>query len=354
MAYTARLLETVKEPVSIEGHQLAITLSIGLAVYPEDGREVEDLQRQADAAMYYAKSLGKNRAQAFADNAVALDGVRMEQELRHALREGWFAVHYQPKFTADYRLAGLEALIRLNHPRDGQILPGQFIAVAEETGLIVSVGAWVIDEVCRQLAEWRRRGLAAVVVAVNVSAIQIARPDFAKSVERCLASHEVPANCLELEVTESLMVNAENEEHRQIQLLRAMGVSISIDDFGTGFSSLSYLHRLKIDAIKLDRACVQTIDSDHGARHLVRAVVHVAKGLGLEVIAEGVETEAQRAELVAVGCPVMQGYLFAYPGPPETIEALLLATVVQQEPLDGDLERLYHSIEESTGEPLAL
>lgn len=348
LRYAERLIETVKEPISIEGHLLMVTLSIGIAMYPDDGRDAAELQRQADAAMYYAKSLGKNRVQCFADSAVTLDSVRMEQELGRALQEGWFTVHYQPKFTADNYLAGLEALIRMNHPKEGQILPGRFISVAESSGLMVPIGAWVIGEVCRQIALWRSRELAPVVVAVNVSAVQITRPDFAASVEACLKAHDVPPHCLELEVTESLLVNADSEEHRQMQLLRKLGVCISIDDFGTGFSSLSYLHRLKIDAVKLDRSFVQTIDSDRGARHLVRAVIDVAQGLGLDVIAEGVETEAQRMELVAVGCPVMQGYLFAHPGPPEAIEALMTPDLMKPKRPGGDLDRLYFAIDEAS------
>jgi len=333
LQFASRLLETARSPFSVNGHDLAVTVSIGFATFAGDDDEscggnpwnmaASDLQRQADAAMYYAKSLGKNRIQAFADNAQALDGVRMEQDLRHALQEGWFAVHYQPKFTAADELAGLEALIRMNHPRHGRILPGQFIPIAEASGLIVPMGAWVIAEVCRQIAEWRRRSLNHVVVAVNVSAVQMSRVDFAKTVENCLAAHSVPPSCLEIEVTESMVIDADSEGHRQMQLLRAMGVVISIDDFGTGFSSLSYLHRLQIDAVKLDRSFVRTIATDDAAQRLVRAMIGVAQGLGLDVIAEGVETEAQRTELVAAGCPVMQGYLFAHPCPAENIEALL-------------------------------
>lgn len=344
MEVASRLLETIRQPFPIHGNDLTVTLSIGVAMFPDDGQEAADLQRQGDAAMYYAKSLGKNRAQAFADNDKTLDSVRMEQDLRHALRENWFEVYYQPKFTAPGRLAGMEALIRLNHPRHGQIQPGQFISIAEATGLIVPIGAWVMAEVCRQMADWRKRNLAPVVVAVNVSALQIARPDFAKSVEACLAAHSIPAERLEIEVTESMLINADSEEHRQMQLLRALGVFISIDDFGTGFSSLSYLHRLQIDAVKLDRSFVQTIDSDHGVQSLVRAIIAVARGLGLDVIAEGVETEAQRAQLVAAGCPVMQGYLFARPGTAEAVEPLLRPDLVLREWHTQDLTHLYSAI----------
>ena len=350
----ARLLETIRTPIAADGHELTVTASIGVAVFPDDcgengpssvnGDAANAVQRQADEAMYCAKNLGKNRVQAFSANFETLDGVRMEQELNHALREGWFTVHYQPKFTAADELAGLEALIRMNHPRHGQILPGRFIPIAESTGLIVPIGAWVIAEVCRQIADWRNRNLRPVVVAVNVSAIQMALSDFARSVEACLAAHAVPAHCLELEVTESLLIDSEGEECRQMQLLRSMGVFISIDDFGTGFSSLSYLHQLQIDAVKLDRSFVRTIDTDPAAQRVLRAVVGVAQGLGLDVVGEGVETVAQREELIAAGCRVMQGYFFAHPGPAETVEPFLQPDPSRTDVSDGDVGRLYEAL----------
>jgi len=334
-----------------------VTLSIGIAIFPDDGEEARDLQRQADAAMYYAKSLGKNRAQSYAESMQVPDTLRIEQDLREGLREGWFVVHYQPKFTSGGRVAGMEALIRMNHPRQGQILPTQFIPIAESTGLIVPMGAWLISDVCGQIAEWRGRGLDDVRIAVNVSAVQIARLDFAETVAACLATWHLPANCLEVEVTERLAVNADSEEHRQLQRLRGMGIAVSIDDFGTGFSSLSYLHQLRIDGVKLDRSFVQTIATDKGAQQVVRAVIGVARGLGLEVIAEGVETEAQRLELVAAGCSLMQGYLFALPGLPESVEPFLWRDRENAESGEngrsgGDLTRLYDAID-TTSEPVA-
>ena len=338
-AFAAKLVEATRQPVVMNGEELSVTVSVGIAVYPDDGRTAADLQREADAAMYYAKSLGKNRFQMFSENASAFDSVRMEQDLRRALESGWFVVHYQPKFTANGRLAGMEALVRMNHPEFGQIPPGMFIPVAEATGLIVPIGAWVLDEACRQIANWRSRGLAPVTVAVNASGLQISRASFARSVEECLAKHMIPASCLELEVTESMLINPDSEEHRQMQLLRSMGVHISIDDFGTGFSSLSYLNRLQVDAVKLDRSFVQTIESDSAAQKIVRAMIAVARGLGLDVIAEGVETEAQRLQLVAAGCPVMQGYLFGRPCGPEAVEMLLRPGTS-----GDDLSRLYGKI----------
>ena len=327
LGVAARLLESVREPMRIDDCDLTVTLSIGMTVFPDDGEEPAAMLRQADAALCCAKTLGRNRVQAFSDNAGIPDRVRIEQNLRSALQKGWFRLVYQPKFTASGELAGMEALIRLDHPQLGEIQPAQFIPVAESTGLIVPIGDWVIAEVCRQIAEWRGRKRSPVVVAVNVSAVQISRADFAANVEAALLAASVPPFCLELEVTESMVIDPESEQHRQMQLLRSLGVSVSIDDFGTGFSSLSYLHRLKIDAVKLDRSFVHAIATQRGARHLVRAMIAVAKGLGVDVIAEGVETDAQRRELIEAGCPVMQGFLFARPSPPEMVEAFLRAEV---------------------------
>jgi diguanylate cyclase (GGDEF)-like protein len=327
LGVATRLLESVRQPMRIDECDLPVTVSIGMTVFPDDGEDAAALLRQADAAMCYAKTLGRNRVQAFSDNALILDRVRIEQNLQSALHKSWFRLLYQPKFTASGELAGMEALIRLDHPELGEIQPAQFIPVAESTGLIVPIGDWVIEEVCRQIAEWRSRKRSPVVVAVNVSAVQISRPDFAASVEATLLASSIPPFCLELEVTESMVIDPDSEQHRQMQLVRSLGVSVSIDDFGTGFSSLSDLHRLKIDAVKLDRSFVQAIATQRGAQHLVRAMIAVAKGLGVDVIAEGVETDAQRRELIEAGCPVMQGFLFARPGPPEAVEAFLGAEV---------------------------
>ncbi len=200
-----------------------------------------------------------------------------------------------------------------------------FIPVAESTGLIVPIGAWVLDEACRQIAAWESRRLSPVSVAVNVSPVQICRPDFAKSVMDCLAHHSVAASSLELELTESLLINATGVAQEQLLALRALGVRLSIDDFGTGYSSLSYLHRLSVDSIKLDKSFVQSVDTDHIAHRLVKAMIGVAHGLGLDVVAEGVETEGQRETLAAAGCSLMQGFLFARPRPAGDLEEFLSA-----------------------------
>jgi diguanylate cyclase (GGDEF)-like protein len=318
-----RIRNAVRQAVVIEGRTLAVSASVGIAFFPDDGTNAEDLQRDADAAMYCAKGMGRDRVQVFGARNESLDRVRMEHDLRAALRDRLFAVHYQPKVSAGGLFGGLEALLRLEHPVHGQIPPARFIPMAEETGLIVPLGAWVLDEVCRQIAEWRASGLGTIPVAVNVSPVQISRPEFAQQVEEALARHSVSPFSLDLELTESQLIGSGEESQQQMRRLRAIGVTFSLDDFGTGYSSLSYLHRLKVDAIKLDRSFVQSIDTDEAARRLVQAMIGVAQGLGLNVIAEGVETEAQRAVLIAAGCPMMQGYLFSRPRPPAELREYL-------------------------------
>lgn len=324
-ALANRILEAVRQPVMLEGHTVVATASIGIAIFPDDAAEPEDLQREADAAMYCAKEMGRNRVQTFSSRNSTLDTARMNRELNRALRERLFEVHYQPKVDACGRLVGMEALLRLNHPVHGNIPPAKFIPVAEESGLIVALGAWVLDEVCRQIAVWRAGGMGLVPVAVNVSPVQICRPDFASEVEESLRRHRIPPPGLELELTESLLIGSGEETQKQMKYLRGLGIRFSIDDFGTGYSSLSYLHRLRVDAIKLDRSFVQSIDTDEAARRLVQAMIGVAEGLGLGVIAEGVETEDQRTALIAAGCPTMQGYLFSRPRPPAELEEYLRA-----------------------------
>jgi diguanylate cyclase (GGDEF)-like protein len=321
-----RVMDAMRPPLSIEGHEIVASASIGIALFPEDGNDAETLQRAADAAMYYAKDLGRDRAESFSTRNETLDLTRMDEELRVALREGYFVVHYQPKVGVDRKLAGFEALVRMNHPVHGLIPPLNFIPLAESNGLIVPLGAWVLNEACRQIAAWEARGLSPISMAVNVSPVQICRSDFAKSVAECLARNGVAASSLELELTESLLINAVGEAQEQLRALRALGIRLSIDDFGTGYSSLSYLHRLPVDAIKLDRSFVQSIDTDDLAQRLVNAMIGVAHGLGLSVVAEGVETEAQRDALLTAGCSLMQGFLFAHPQPAAELEEFLRAS----------------------------
>jgi diguanylate cyclase (GGDEF)-like protein len=322
----AHVLEAIRQPFLIDGQRVETSASAGIAVYPEDGSDLGQLERAAGAAMYHAKDLGRDRAEAFATRNEKLDRVRMEEEIRLGLRHGWFVVHYQAKVGADRKVVGFEALVRMKHPEHGLIPPMNFVPIAEASGLIGPLGSWVLDEVFRQMADWAKRGLGQVPVAVNVSPAQICRPDFARSVEESLQRHGVSAWNVELELTEGLLINPTEVVQRQIRELRALGLQLSIDDFGTGYSSLSYLHRLQIDSIKLDRSFVQSIDTDDLSRRLVQAMMGVAQGLGLSAVAEGVETEAQRTTLLGAGCRVMQGYLFAKPKPASELEDLLRAS----------------------------
>jgi diguanylate cyclase (GGDEF)-like protein len=341
------VLAAIREPFSIDGVLLNVSASIGIAVYPDDAVSPEELQREADAAMYCAKNLGRNRMQIFGSRDLALDTDHIEQALRHALQDGLFTVHYQTKVDADGTFAGFEALLRLNHPKLGNVPPADFIPVAEAKGLMVPVGTWVLDEVCRQIAEWRDRGFGEIPVAINVSALQLSRPDFADTVRECLARRSVAPGCVELELTESQALSGADNAMEQMKALRELGIRFSIDDFGAGYSSLSYLYRLHVDAIKLDRSFVQSINTDEGARRVVQAMIGVAEALGLNVIAEGVENEEQRAVLLASGCRFMQGYLFSRPQCAAAYDSMLSARLPAGGDLStaGNLSRLYSAID---------
>lgn len=321
-----KLLDALGDPFLARGYELFVTASIGIAVFPRDGRDAATLQRNADSAMYRAKYRGKNRFQFFtADLGAAMaEQMELETALRRAMEHGELTLYYQPQMSASGALAGLEALLVWNHPRLGAVPPAQFIPIAEESGLIVPVGTWVLQEVCRQAVAWQRKGLPAVRVAANVSPMQFARTDFIQAVAQALSASGLEPSLLELELTESVIMRDVEESLRQMERLRALGVSISIDDFGTGYSSLSYLRRLPIDTVKIDQSFLAELEKDTSTLPLVRAIVSVAHSLGLTVVAEGVENESQLAALRAVGCDRMQGYLFGPALPAAEVESLLL------------------------------
>jgi diguanylate cyclase (GGDEF)-like protein/PAS domain S-box-containing protein len=320
-----KLLDVFQTPFRVEAYELFLTASIGISLYPRDGRDAATLQRSADTAMYRAKSRGKNSFEFFTPELgiAALERLEIETALRRAMENGEMQLYYQPQAQMSGRLAGFEALLVWNHPKLGVTSPAQFIPVAEESGMIVPIGTWALLEACRQSAAWRRSGYPRMKVAVNVSPMQFARADFIETVAQALAQSGLEPPLLELELTENVVMRDLEESARQMDRLRALGVSISIDDFGTGYSSLSYLRRLPIDTLKIDQSFLKEIGSESSTIPLVQAIVTLAHGLGLTVVAEGVENRRQLEALRSVGCDKFQGYLLGEPLPAEAAEHLL-------------------------------
>ncbi|MFZ5621946.1 MAG: EAL domain-containing protein [Pseudomonadota bacterium] len=311
-----KLLHALAASYRIGENHLHSTASIGLAVYPNDGEDGETLMKEADTAMYHAKSLGRNNVQFFTAelNDAAVKRLTLERDLRTAVESGQLELHYQPQLDSrDGRVVGVEALVRWRHPHEGLIPPEVFIPIAEETDLILSLGEWVLNEACGQLRRWRDMGLRDVTMAVNLSAHQLYSPVLLTQVAQALSAHGLEGSDLELEITESVAMRDPDAGISRIRALRNLGVRLSIDDFGTGYSSLSYLKLLPIHTLKLDRSFVHDIEADLNDVAICTATIALAHNLGLAVIAEGVETEAQRDLLVSHHCDFMQGFLFSRP-----------------------------------------
>jgi len=323
-----KLLCALSELYEIDEHQLHSSPSIGISVFPHDGQDAKTLMKNADAAMYHAKDQGRNNAQYFTAemNTAAGRRLELEHDLRNALANQQFELHYQPKVCAKTsRICGVEALVRWRHPARGLVSPLDFIPLAEDTGLIEPIGAWVLDEACRQLAAWRALGIGELSMAVNLSAHQLRSPDLINLVGLTLCRHALRENDIELEITESVAMTNPERAIDQLHALRTLGVKLAIDDFGTGYSSLAYLKNLPIQTIKLDRSFVRDIETDANDAAISAATISLAHTLGLEVVAEGVETEAQRDFLtVKHCCDILQGYLFGKPEPATTLTPRLL------------------------------
>jgi diguanylate cyclase (GGDEF)-like protein/PAS domain S-box-containing protein len=313
-----KLLKAFREPFSLLEHHPRVTLSIGIAIYPQDGKTFGDLLKNADTALYQAKDNGRN-AYAFFNREMQLAAVErlvMGTELRTALAAGELRAYYQPKVRlADGRLLGAEALVRWEHPAQGLLLPGAFIQVAEASGLIVDLGDWMMAEVCRQLAAWHRAGYPPVSVAVNLAAQHFRSHNLAERISGLLAEHKLPARSLSLELTESSLLDSGATTLETLKSLKALGIDLAIDDFGTGYSSLSYLRDLPISALKIDRRFVRDLSDRPDDRVLASTIVALGHALGLAVIAEGVETDAQRSILIEQGCDQAQGFFFGHPVP---------------------------------------
>ena len=318
IAVLAKLAEKLAMPFDIEGVELSTTVSVGIAVYPDDGSDLETLLKKADTAMYRAKEAGRNTYRFFNEgmNDEAVERLAMHSDLRRALDAGQFELHYQPQIEiASGVLVGAEALLRWNHPDAGLIPPGRFIPLAEETGLIVPIGEWVLREACREAVQWQRDGLPDLVVAVNLSALQFKHGDIAHTVTRALEASGLDPALLELELTESILIQDTETVLATVMHLKHMGVKLSIDDFGTGYSSLAYLKTFRVDKLKIDRSFICDLDSDPENAAIVRAVVHMARSLGLRTIAEGVESQQALDHLRLYRCDEAQGYLLSRPLP---------------------------------------
>jgi diguanylate cyclase (GGDEF)-like protein/PAS domain S-box-containing protein len=322
------LLEAISDPCMIDGNEIEITTSIGISIFPEDGCEGDHLIKHADAAMYHAKKNGRNNYQFFTHemNKLALERISIIQKLRHAEERQEFCLHYQPQMDLrSGRIIGVEALLRWNNPETGMISPGYFIPIAEETGLIIPIGEWVLREACRQNSEWRMLGFPEITVAVNLSAVQFRQNNFIEMIKSVLCEYSLDPSGLELEITEGAVMHNAEASIALLLELKAMGLQLAVDDFGTGYSSLSYLKRFPIDKLKIDQSFVRdiTVDSDDAA--IVSTIINMARTLKLKVIAEGVETAEQLSFLKHQKCDEMQGYYFSKPMPPEKISSLLVS-----------------------------
>ncbi|MBS1138644.1 MAG: response regulator receiver modulated diguanylate cyclase/phosphodiesterase with sensor(s) [Proteobacteria bacterium] len=322
-----KLLAAFAEPCLIAGHELHVSLSIGISIYPDDGMDADAVMKNADTAMYHAKANGRNNYQFFTTemNTRAVRRLFIEGNLRRALKQGEFQLYYQPKIDlASGLMIGSEALIRWQDPEHGLVYPKQFVPIAEESGLIVPIGSWVLREACRQVRAWQDSGLLAVPVSVNISAVEFRHKDFLEGVALILMETGMLPSFLELELTESILMHDAESSATVLEALKAMGMQLAIDDFGTGYSSLSYLKRFPINTLKIDQSFVHDIAIDPDDANIVGAMIGMGKNLKQRVVAEGVETEEQLAFLRTLHCDEGQGFLFGRPLPADEFALLLL------------------------------
>ena len=316
----ARQVGLIARTFRVAEHDLQISASVGIALYPGNGQSADELLMNADAAMYHAKGAGKNGYSFFdaSMNSNARKQLQLLQDLRIAVEQRQFSLYYQPKFdAANGQPVGAEALLRWSHPTQGLLMPDTFIDLAEKTGLIIPIGEWVLNEACRQMREWYVLGYTDWRIAVNLSALQFCHTGLVQSVAKALETHQLPANSLTLEITETTAMSDADASMTVLQQLSDMGVDLSIDDFGTGYSSLMYLKRLPANELKIDRGFVRDLEHDSDDAAIVSAIVALGQALGLRIVAEGVETDVQQDFLTQLGCDSLQGYLLGHPLPAE-------------------------------------
>ncbi|MEL7310328.1 MAG: EAL domain-containing protein [Pseudomonadota bacterium] len=320
-----RIIEALKTPFEFTGHEFVVTPSIGIAIYPNDGEDEETLLKTADVAMYQAKQAGRSGFSFCTETTSvrSLERLDLEIDLRRALEQNQFELHYQPKVrVGDWRITGAEALLRWKHPERGWISPARIIPIAEDTGLIVPIGRWIIQEACRQMAEWSASGRRSVPVSVNLSSQQFWQDDVASVVEAALGTYDIAADRLELELTEGVLMQNVQQTRDALQTLKQIGIALAIDDFGTGYSSLAYLRQFPIDSLKIDRSFVCDIP-DEDAVAICNAIISMASSLKLKTVAEGVESYSQLEYLMRRNCDEIQGYYFSKPLPAKELGELL-------------------------------
>ncbi len=321
-----KIIDTISEPFHLKDYTCSVGTSIGIAVYPSDGNDIEHLTKSADIAMYHAKNEGRNNYQFYSENlnVNTIERLAFENELHKAIDNKEFILFYQPVFEPHRKkIVSMEALIRWQHPSRGLLQPGDFIPLAEETGYIKKIGIWVAQRACKQIKEWQKAGYKDIRVAINVSAQQFSQKDGMKSISRIIKEEEISPGCLELELTESCIL--ENEDNATVTMheLRNLGIHHAIDDFGTGYSSLKFIKQLPINKIKIDRSFVKDITENKDDSAIVTAIIAMAHSLQLKVVAEGVETKEQLDYLNRLGCDEIQGYYFSTPLPVDELEELM-------------------------------
>src|SRR5437660_1911517 len=329
------LLSVLGQPLELSGHECHTTASIGIAMYPSDGSDVQTLTKNADMAMYLAKEDGKNAFRFFTKEikVQSIERLTLETALRRALERDQFSLHYQPKVEMiSGQITGVEALLRWDHPDLGMVPPMQFIPLAEETGLIVPIGRWVLKEACSQNMAWQRRGLRPVSMAVNLSPRQFADAHLLRDVDEALAASGMSPVLLQLEVTESMMMRNIGRALKVLDAIQSRGIRLAIDDFGTGYSSMSLMKHFPIDTIKIDRSFVRDLPQDSEDQAIAQAIISMGKALGMTVIAEGVETVEQETFLRNHGCDEMQGFLISRPVPAQQMAELLRLTLLPVAP----------------------
>jgi diguanylate cyclase (GGDEF)-like protein len=317
-----RILHSLQQPFFIEKKELFLTASLGIAIFPDDGNTVTELLKNSDMAMYHAKDDGRNNVQFFDEqmNKKAVELLEMENDLRYAIDRGELELYYQPQFAAaDCSLQGVEALLRWHHKTKGMIPPNYFIPIIEDTGLIIPIGEWVLRQACSDMAKWQKNNIGVNRIAINVSARQFKQHGFIDLVKEVIEESSIKPNQLELELTESILIDNLDHTLDILTRLRAMGVRMAIDDFGTGYSSLNYLKQFPVDTLKIDQSFIQNLPDNNDDAQITRTIISMAHNLGLGVIAEGVETKEQLEFLQQVQCEEIQGYYFSKPIPAKAL-----------------------------------